>query len=280
MNTLIPKLADSLGETATVVRFVSSAFAITALAIRPISGPASDSFSKKNLLMASQICIIIAFLSYSFAENVAVIVATRLLHGIGAGVITPLSLAMASNALPDHKLGSGIGVFSLGQAVAQAVGPTLGLSLSTVVGYSRTFQLGAAIMFVAFLFALRIVEPVDEVRLKFKIELNRIVARGAVKPVIVMFFLGVSYSCISSFLALYGAERGVEQIGLFFTAYAGTMLITRPISGKLIDKFGFDKVLVPGILFFSVSFILISVSQKLPDFILTGIVGACGYGVC
>ena len=57
MNTLIPKFADSLGAPAALVGFVSSSFAITALVIRPFSGPAFDSFSKRRLLLAAQLCV-------------------------------------------------------------------------------------------------------------------------------------------------------------------------------------------------------------------------------
>ena len=49
MNSLVPKYANSLGAASWLVGFVSSMFAVTALAIRPFSSPASDSFSKKKL---------------------------------------------------------------------------------------------------------------------------------------------------------------------------------------------------------------------------------------
>lgn len=280
MNTLIPKFADSLGAPAALVGFVSSSFAITALVIRPFSGPAFDSFSKRRLLLAAQLCVFSAFIGYGFADNIEMVIACRLLHGIGAGCCTPLFLAMASNSLPDHLLGSGIGIFSLGQAVAQAIGPTVGLSMSNAIGYNNSFFVGAVIMAIAATLSFMIKEEPDPNRPKYKIALNRIVAKGAIKPSIIMFFLGMSYACISSFLAIYGGERGVEQIGLFFTAYAGTMLITRPVCGKLVDKYGFDKVLIPGILCFAASFILIGFSRSLAGFIFAGVVGACGYGVC
>lgn len=280
MNALVPKLADSLGAPASIVGFVSGVFAATALAIRPVSGPASDSFSKKKLLIASIACSVVAFIAYSFSNTVGMVIASRLVHGFGVGVCTPLCLTMASNALPDSLLGSGIGIYSLGQAVSQAIGPTIGLNLSAALGYSTSFRIGAVMMIIACAIACFIKEDKNEVRPPFKISLNRIVAKGAVKPAIAIFILTIAFSCISSFMALYGASRGVDQIGLYFTAYAGTMLITRPVCGKLLDKYGFDKVLIPGIFFFAASFILISFAKTLPSFIIAGIVGACGFGIC
>lgn len=279
MNTLVPKYADSLGADSSTVGLVASVFAITALAVRPISSPALDSFSKRKLLMAAQLCVFFAFLGYSISTSIPMMVIARVIHGIGAGVTAPLCLALASNALPDSKLGSGIGIFSLGQAIAQAVGPNIGLNLSAAIGYNKSFVVGAIILGAACVLSFFIKEEEIE-RPKYKISLDRIIAKGAVKPAVLMFFLGASFSCISSFIAIYGAERGVDNIGLYFTAYAGTMLITRPIFGKLNDRFGFDKVLIPGIICFAGAFFLISMADSLTDFIIAGIVGAFGYGVC
>mgnify|MGYP002626489779 FL=1 len=53
-NTTIPLYIDALGASAGSVGIVVGAFAITALLIRPFSGPAFDSFSRKKLLMAAQ----------------------------------------------------------------------------------------------------------------------------------------------------------------------------------------------------------------------------------
>ncbi len=279
MNTLVPKYADSLGAAASTVGLVTSVFAITALAVRPISSPALDSFSKRKLLMAAQLCVFAAFIGYSLADGIEMIVAARVLHGIGSGVTAPLCLALASNSLPDSKIGSGIGIFSLGQAVAQAVGPNIGLTLSESLGYSKTFLIGAAVLGMACVLSFFIKEPPME-RPKYKISLDRMIAKGAVRPAVLMFFLGMAFSCIGSFIAIYGGERGVDNIGLYFTAYAGTMLITRPVCGRLVDKYGFDKVLIPGILCFAAAFFLISIADSLSGFILAGVVGAFGYGVC
>lgn len=46
MSTLIPKYAYQLGAAASVVGIVTGVFAITALVLRPIAGPAMDYFKR------------------------------------------------------------------------------------------------------------------------------------------------------------------------------------------------------------------------------------------
>jgi MFS family permease len=50
--------------------------------------------------------------------------------------------------------------------------------------------------------------------------------------------------------------------------------------GKLADKFGTVKVLMPALVFFALSFVLISFSKTLPMFLLAAFVSAFGFGGC
>ena len=281
MNTLIPKFADYLGATASVIGTVTSMFAVTALAIRPFSGPAFDSFSKKRLLMIAVADIFLSFLIYSVAQSVPLLIIARLIQGLGVGCVSPLCLAMAGDSLPENAMGRGIGIFTLAQAVAQAIGPNIGLSLCDKIGYNYTFAVGACVMAAAFVVSCLMKEPNSDMpRLPYRITFNRMIAKEAIPSSLLLLFLGMAFSCISSFLAIYGALRGVKEIGLYFTVYAGMLLLTRPIAGNITDRFGFDKVIVPGICFFGISFLIISFSQTLVSFLIAGAVGAFGYGAC
>lgn len=281
MNTLIPKFAYALGASATVVGMAASMFTITALAVRPFSSPAFDSFSRKKLLLVCIIDVFVAFLIFGMAQNVPTIIVARLTQGIGTGCITPLCLAMAGDALPDSKLGSGIGIFTLGQAVAQALGPNIGLSVSAEIGYNKTFLMGAGVMAIGFVVALVMKEPKRQNPYnKYKITFHSVIAKEAIPSSLLLFFLGLAFSCISSYLAIYGALRGVNNIGFYFTVYAGILLLTRPIAGTISDRFGFDKVIIPGIFFFAASFVLISIADNLTMFLLAAGIGAFGYGAC
>lgn len=280
MMTLIPLYAKFLGASATLVGFVSSMFAITALAIRPVASPAFDSFSKKKLLIAAMAIITTAFGFYSVSDSIAFVIAARLLHGIGMGLLGPLCLALASDALSDKKLGSGIAIFSLGQAIAQAVGPDVGLRLSGSIGYNNTFMIATAIMGLSCVLGFTIKEK-PRVREKYVISWDRIVAKEAIRPSVMMFLLVAPYACINSFLAILGGElRGIANIGLFFTIYAVTLIATRPFIGKAADKYGFDKVIIPGILSFALSFVLIYFAKSLEWFLVASVFAALGYGTC
>lgn len=279
MGTIVSPFVKTLGANATMMGTVSSVFAITALGIRPFASPAFDSFSKKKLLIISMAIVTVSFAIFCRAKTVGLVIAARLLQGIGSGCAAPLSLALASDVLPDEKLGSGIAIFSLGQAFAQAVGPSLGIAMSKSIGYQPTFMIGTAALAVS-VSMLFFIKDQPHADIKYRITLDRIVAKEAIIPAVLLFFLSITSACIGSFITVYGGLRGIDNIGLYFTANAIFLLLIRPFSGKLADRFGFDKVIIPGIIFFVLTCVAIAMAKNIAVFIVAAALSAIGYGTC
>jgi len=279
-GTMLPRYVEHMGATAALIGLVSGIFGITALGIRPFVGAITAYFDKKYLLAVTVGIIFFAFLCYGFADSIPMIIAGRLLQGVGMGFLAPLNLALASNALPSGKLASGIGIFSLGQAIATAVGPNIAITLTKTWGYSTTFFIAAGLLVVVLILALRLESDQPDRTDGFRFSLKNIIVPEMIVPAVMAFFLGGTYSCISSFIVIYGAANGVDNIGLYFTAYAVCLLISRPVSGRFSDRYGVDKTIMPGIVLFAGSFVLISFARTLPMFILAGVVSAFGYGIC
>ncbi|WP_407270055.1 MFS transporter [Radiobacillus sp. PE A8.2] len=280
MNALVPTYVEHLGATAAIVGLVTSMFAVTALAVRPIVGPSTSYFKNNRLLAVAVAITIMAYICYGLADSITMVIVGRLLHGVGMGFFAPISIALASNALPNRKIASGIGYFSLGQAIATAIGPAVGLEMVHRFGYQGTFFIGALIMGIVLALSLRLKSDTPNRKGDFKIRITDIVAREVYVLAVLMFLLAFAYSCINSFILIYGGAAGIREIGLFFTSYALCLFISRPFSGKLADKYGVDKLLIPGIIIFALSFIIISLSRTLPMFLLAGAVSAFGYGIC
>lgn len=277
VNTLVAKYADYLGATATVVGIVSSLFALTALILKLFSGPAIDAFNRRNILMGAIFVISLAFFGFGFSTNVEMLFAFRLLQGCGQAFTATCCLALAADSLPAEKFGVGIGTFTLAQAACQAIGPTVGLSLSQKIGYRPTFLIaGACTLCAVFVVAGIHTEPRE--KKQFKISQKSIAAKEAVLPAVLLFFLQMTFCNINSFLVIFANDRGVMNIGLFFTVYAITMLFAPRTIGKLADKWGATKAMLPAICLFALSFFIISIADTLPLFLTAAVISAFGYG--
>ena len=279
-NTLLPRYANSLGAAATLVGFLSSAFSITALITKPFSSPAVDSLDKKKIMLSGLILIVIANAGYAFAKTYPVLLAFRFLHGCAVGLTVITCLTMASAALPEEKLTSGIAYFSMLQAVASAVGPSLGLKLADSFGYPAAFTVSSVFGAVAALLLFGVNLNESDVKPPFRVNFKTILAVEAIPAASIMLCLAAAYITVSSFLVIYAESIGIERIGLFFTINAIALMTSRPTVGKLAEKFGTAKVLPMAIACYALSLLLISTAKSLLVFLIAAVLLAFGYGAC
>lgn len=278
-NATLPVFADSLGASASLVGVVVSTFTLSALLVRPFAGPAFDSFSRKKLLLAAQGIIGLSMFLYGVVGNLQALCAVRLLHGIGIGCSGPLAMSLVSEYLPANKFASGISIYALAQSFAQVIGPATGLYLVDAVGFSAAYFLAAVLLLVAMGGIALIREPYRE-RLPYRLKLNRMFARPAVGKAVALMLIAVSFSCMTSYVVLYGYERGVVDMGIFFVVYALCLVVTRPVFGTLADRVGTPKVLVLGVVCFGISYGLLSQACNLGGFLAAAIFGSAGFGCC
>lgn len=61
---------------------------------------------------------------------------------------------------------------------------------------------------------------------------------------------------------------------------AAMMLFSRPMIGRLSDRFGMLKTFIPALFCYAASFVVISIAHTLPVFLLAAVISAFGYGTC
>ena len=105
-------------------------------------------------------------------------------------------------------------------------------------------------------------------------------AREAVGKAAALMLIAVSFSCMGSYVVLYGYGRGVADMGLFFVVYALCLVVTRPALGGLADRVGTPRVLVFGTICFAASYVALFYAQDLPGFLLAAVIGSAGFGCC
>ena len=278
-NTTLPLFVDSLGASASIVGAVVGSFAAAAIIIRPFAGPAFDSFSKKRLLLIAQGIICVAMLLYSIADSVVFVLCARLLHGIGIGCAAPLSTALASEFLPEGKMASGISIYALAQTLAQVISPAVGLWLVDTVGFSVAYVFGSACLLSAMI-GVAFLKEVERERLPYQLRFNRMFAREALGKALVLFLFAMPFNCMMVYIVLYGNLRGIANIGLFFTVYALCVFATRPLFGKMADRWGGERILLIGAASYALSFIALFAAHDLVGLVVVAVLGSAGFGAC
>lgn len=286
-NSNLSLYAKDLGSPADEIGSLMSMFAITAFIFRFVSGPAMNAFNRKKLLAMAMGFFAFSYFGFSFSpmianavgtDTVTVLKAFRLIQGIGNAFGNSCALTIVADFIPKDKFSLGMSYFSIAQAIAQAIGPTIGVWLSTTFNYHITYIIVGLFMLSAIAVSQIFIKNAPHERQKFNLNIKNMVAKEALVPAFAVFLIACGFTSINSFLLVYAKEQGIKGATLFFTVYAAALFVTKPILGKLTDKYGFVRVGTVAVLATAVSLLLIGFSKSLPMLLIAALINSCGYG--
>jgi len=151
----IDAIARDLDSPLTTVQWVASAYLLAASAAIPLSGWLTDRFGGRAVWLTAVALFTAGTLLCGFAWSAPALIAFRVLHGLGGGLMQPVGQAVFAQAA-GPALGRMVGVITLPATVAPVLGPMLGGALVADLGWRWMFfgivPLGVA----TFLFARRL----------------------------------------------------------------------------------------------------------------------------
>ncbi|MBN2922900.1 MAG: MFS transporter, partial [Bifidobacterium sp.] len=142
---IIAGFSQSLGASGALMGFLAGALSLSALICRPIAGNLSDRTSKRKLAVIGALIFLASNLGYYFVPNTAWLLAARILNGVGFACISVCLSTWLSMLLPISRMGAGMGLYGTMNALAQAVGPDLGIRASKAIGYRNTFLIAVGL---------------------------------------------------------------------------------------------------------------------------------------
>ncbi len=272
----LPLYARSLGGADSILGWVTGAVTVSSLLIRPVSGLILDKLGRKWVLLAGVLLMTLIPLAFLWAQSVWGLILVRFLHGLGWGIASTAASTIATDIIPKQRFGEGMGYFSLSSSVAMALSPGIGLALYGTSGIPSVLLCAAALAAgaLAVSFFLRQGKREEPPSLSSR---PAPYEKSSIAPSAVMFFVSATYGAITGFLSLYAADRGILNIGVFFTVYAVSLLLFRPVSGRLTDRLGFSPVIYPGLAVLMIALIVLSRANTLPFFLICAVLYGIGF---
>ena len=263
----------------------SGLFIVGALLARLPAGRYIDFLGRRKLFLGGTACYFLMILLYLLSPNVYIFMAVRLLHGMAFGSTSTAASTIVAALVPIHKMGTGIGYFTLGVTLASAVGPLLALTFINNGDFTSSIFFCGGLTLVIFVLSCLIKVPERtlterEVEQFHSFSWRDFVAKNAIGISMVAFVGGICYSTVLSYLGEYASAKGMAAIGgqLFFICFAATSFLSRPLTGWLLDHKGGNVVLYPSLLLLILSMLTIAVAGN--DYILLagGLLLGGGYG--
>ncbi|WKS96215.1 DHA2 family efflux MFS transporter permease subunit [Gallibacterium anatis] len=129
-NVAIPTIAGDLGASSTQGTWVITSFGVANAIAIPITGWLARRFGEVKLFLVSVLIFVIASWLCGISHSLNMLIACRIIQGLAAGPIVPLSQSLLLNNYPPQRRAMALAFWSMTVVVAPICGPILGGWLS------------------------------------------------------------------------------------------------------------------------------------------------------
>lgn len=287
-NPIVAGFAGTLGAAAAAMGVLASLMNACSLVMRPVAGNLADRLPKRGLACAGATIMLVTAAGQALAPSTTVLAAMRLANGAGYSLCSVCMSTWFASTLPAARVGQGMGVFGLMNALGMALGPALGIAVSEALGYREALGLSAGFAVLSLVGILLVRDPgrprcarggrgpgEEGPRPR-----ARLLDRRAVPAALVVALFTVPYMATQSFLVSYAQARGLDvPTGAFFTVYAAALMVLRLALGRAFDRVGFRSFVVASGASALVSLVLLATMRGPAGLLLAAPFMAGGYGV-
>jgi EmrB/QacA subfamily drug resistance transporter len=156
VSTAMPQIVAQLGDL-HLYSWVFSSFLLTQTAMTVVFGKLADLYGRKPIVLTGIAIFLLGSVLAGFAWSMPAMIVFRLIQGIGAGAIQPVTLTIVADLYPARERGKVQGYLASVWAISAVLGPMVGgfiihnMSWAWIFWMNVPIGLASAAGFIAFL---------------------------------------------------------------------------------------------------------------------------------
>lgn len=279
----LPLFIQQMGGSEAAVGLSMGVFMLASVLFRPLIGGLLDRFGRRPFVVAGLLLFIVSMLLYRWVGGLAALMALRFLHGTSWAASSTATQTVVTDMIPPARRGEGLGWYGMTMTFAMAVGPAFGLWLIGDLSYGEPsgslFLIGAGLSAVALLLTFGAhmpFQPADAGEGAFWSRIE-VVEKPVLPLAAAVFFLFAAYGGITTFVPLFAASLQVNS-GAFFLVYAATLALSRPLAGRLSDRYHETAIVLPALVITALALVVLSLSTGEAGMLAAAVLYGIGFG--
>jgi MFS family permease len=144
INVALPRIGKELSMNAVGLSWISMSFLLSSAVLLVPFGKLSDIWGRKNMLLYGNLIFSVFTLVCALSTTPGMLIAARMLQGLGSAMILSSGMALIVSAFPPEKRGRIIGINTSATYVGLSAAPLVGGMLTQQLGWQSLFFINAA----------------------------------------------------------------------------------------------------------------------------------------
>jgi EmrB/QacA subfamily drug resistance transporter len=178
VNVALPSIQQDLGIDVAELEWVVTGYALSFAVLMLSGGKLADMYGRRRIFMVGLAVFTLASLLCGLAGSAELLIAARVLQGVGAACMMPATLSIITATFPPRERGAALGIWAGVSAMALAIGPLVGGLITEHIGWNWIFYINVPIGLVGLVAARVIIRESKDTSHEQRLDLPGLLTSG------------------------------------------------------------------------------------------------------
>jgi len=146
VNVALPSIRAELGTTVSTLQWTVDGYTVAVAGFLLLAGATADRVGRRRVFQIGLATFSIASLACSLAPNIQLLIAARVLQGLGGSMLNPVAMSIITNTFTERReRARAVGIWGAVVGVSMAFGPLVGGLLTEDVSWRAIFWINVPI---------------------------------------------------------------------------------------------------------------------------------------
>lgn len=203
LNTSLPAIAKDLNESPLNMQNAIISYVLTLALLMPVSGFLADKFGTRKVFIVALALFALGSLFCSLSQNLAQLVLSRVLQGVGGSLMTPVGRLTLIKTYPKNELVKAMNYAIVPALIGPVLGPLVGGYLVDYLTWHWIFLINLPIALIGIIMSLKYLPDYRSETLDFDLKGFLIFAAASFLLSISLEFLGNTVHITPILVALF-----------------------------------------------------------------------------